>query len=192
GLAAPRRLTGFAYGLLALGMLYAAAPVAGWWQFGRAFLPSAAPYFALGLASAVWLRGGGRTVFWVCLAGAVLCGLAAGPDKALPPLAWALLLAANRAPWGVVLESPPLLALGAISYPLYLLNEPVQRGLALLIAPWAAGDATRFTALWLPASLAAVLGLAWALHRGLEMPGLALRGAAKPVAERAGQWDAPA
>lgn len=50
------------------------------------------------------------------------------------PLAWALAILAQRHSWGAVLEGRGAKYLGAISYPLYLVNEPVQRGLALALA----------------------------------------------------------
>jgi len=60
--------------------------------------------------------------------------------------------------------------LGAISYPLYLLNEPVQRGLALLLAPLARGDAVLFTVLWLPVAVAGPVAGAALLHHAVERP----------------------
>ena len=167
-LLAQGRFTVFALGLLALGAAYHLAPNAGW-GFSRAFLPDAAPFFALGLASAVWLRGGGRWVFFVCLLGA--CGLGAlqGVEKALVPLGWGLAMLAQRQAWGAILEHPVVQYLGAISYPLYLVNEPVLRGLAMWIAPMAHGDAAWFSWVWLPSVLAGSLGLAAALHHGVEL-----------------------
>ena len=58
GLIAPRRLGAFALALLAMGAAYHALNLPPWWQFSRAFLPDAAPYFAFGIASARLLRGG--------------------------------------------------------------------------------------------------------------------------------------
>jgi len=59
GLVSPQRLGRFALGMLALGAGYSLLHLPPWWQFSRAFLPDAAPYFALGLGSAVGLRGQG-------------------------------------------------------------------------------------------------------------------------------------
>ena len=117
--------------MLALGAAYQALSLPPWWQFSRAFLPDAAPYFALGLASAVLLRGGGAKIFILCLLGACAIEFSGGAEKALVPLAWALAILAQRQNWGAVLEGRAVHYLGAISYPLYLVNEPVQRGLAL-------------------------------------------------------------
>lgn len=170
GLSGPRRISGFTLALLAAGILYRVLPLPPAFQFSRAFLPDAAPFFALGLASALWLRGGGPRLFLVCLTAAAALELLSGPGKILIPFAWALAVLAQKPGWGAVLEHPALLFLGAISYPLYLLNEPVQRGLALLLAPLAHGDAVCFTLLWLPAALAATFLAATALHFWLERP----------------------
>jgi peptidoglycan/LPS O-acetylase OafA/YrhL len=169
GLCAPRRLAGFALGLLALGIAYHFCHLPPEWQFSRAFLPDAAPFFALGLASAVWLRGGGLLAFTLCLAGACALESLSGPGKALVPLVWAAAMLAQHHKFGALLASRPALYLGAISYPLYLVNEPVGRGLALLLAPTATHPA-RFTTLWLPLTLAASLAAAAALHHGVEQP----------------------
>jgi len=168
GLVAPRRLSGFALAMLALGVAYHLFVLPPWWRFSRAFLPDAAPFFALGLASAHALRGGGWQVFWVCLAGACGVGALSGLEKALVPLGWGVAMLAQRQSWGAVLEWRAMQYLGAISYPLYLVNEPVQRGLAMLVAPLAHGSVGVFTMLWLPAALAGSLGVAALLHHGVE------------------------
>jgi peptidoglycan/LPS O-acetylase OafA/YrhL len=151
--------------LFGLALLWALAPAGGAWAMNRAFLPSAAGYFALGLATARRLKGAPPAEFAAVLA--LACLFAGGPDKALIPLAWALIVLAQRHPWGAPLQSRPLLCLGAISYPLYLVNEPVQRALALIIAPHAGGH---FTLLWLPPALAGPVLCAWALHVLVERP----------------------
>ena len=129
GLIAPRRLGAFALALLAMGVAYHALNLPPWWQFSRAFLPDAAPYFALGIASALLLRGGGVKIFILCLLGACAVEFSGGAEKALVPLAWALAMLAQRQDWGAVLEGRAVKYLGAISYPLYLVNEPCS-------APW--------------------------------------------------------
>ena len=102
-------------------------------------------------------------------------GLFSGvPGKALIPLGWALALLVQRHPKfpaaGVADGHAGRRNIwGAISYPLYLLNEPVQRGCTLLVAPWAAGDALLFTALWLPLAVVLTVAAAAALHRWVEM-----------------------
>lgn len=167
GLIAPRHLGRCALGFLALGAIWHALPYGP--LFSRAFLPDATPYFALGLASAAWLQGD-RGSLIPCVIGAWAVGLAASPEKSLPPLIWGILLLAQTAPWGAMLESRTLQYLGAISYPLYLVNEPVQRALALLFGPAVHGNATLFSTLFLPNSLAFSLAFAALLHHGVEIP----------------------
>jgi peptidoglycan/LPS O-acetylase OafA/YrhL len=169
-----RNLTVLAFLLLGCGVFYhAAAPfLPAYWQFSRAFLPDAAPYFALGVASAVWLRGGRIWPLGVVLAGTCALGLFSGePSKALIPLGWMLALLAQRhRRLGRLLDTRIAQYLGAISYPLYLLNEPVQRACAMLVAPLAHGDAGLFTVVWLPLALAMPVAAAMALHHTIEMP----------------------
>ena len=167
GLAAPRRPGRFALIILALGAVWHILPCRA--DFSRAFFPDAAPYFALGLASAAWMRGDRRTLF-PCLLGACAIGLLSGPDKAIPPLIWGGIMLAQAKPWGAILEHRALQYLGAISYPLYLANEPVQRALALTLGPLAHGNATLFSAVFIPASLIVSLLLAAALHHAVEQP----------------------
>jgi peptidoglycan/LPS O-acetylase OafA/YrhL len=172
-----QRLAWFAYLMLGLGLFYhAAAPfLPAPWQFSRAFLPDAAPYFALGLASAAWLRGGKAVPFGICLAAVFALGLVSGvPGKAAICLVWAVLLLAQLYP-GMkllpgLLDSRAAQYLGAISYPLYLINEPVQRACAMLLAPYAHGSAVSFTYLWLPAALILPIPAAAALHVWIELP----------------------
>ena len=137
--------------------------------FSRAFLPDAAPYFALGLASAAWLQGERRALM-PCLIGACLTGLAASPDKALPPLIWAAIFLAQHKNWGAWLETPALRYLGAISYPLYLVNEPAQRATALLLGPALQAHPALFSTLFMANSLALSFILAMLLHKGVERP----------------------
>ena len=167
GAAAPRRLGRFALLILAVGAAWHLLPFGVY--FSRAFFPDAAPYFALGLASAAWLRGERKTLL-PCILGACAIGLLTSPEKALPPLIWGGVMLAQAKPWGGILEHRSLQYLGAVSYPLYLVNEPVQRAMALLIGPIAHGNATRFSVLFLPTSIALTLTLAAALHHGIEIP----------------------
>ena len=174
-----RRLEVFALLLLALGIAYhSLAPyLPPYWQFTRAFLPDAAAFFALGLASNIWFRGGGIRLLLLCLFAAAALGLFSNePGKALIPFGWALALLVQRhqnfPALGPLLDSRAAQYLGAISYPLYLLNEPIQRACTLLIAPWAAGEALRFTAFWLPIAIIATLAAAAAVHHGLEVPAM--------------------
>ncbi len=173
-----------ALGLLGLGAVYhfAALSLPPAWQFSRAFLPDAAPYFAIGIASALWLRGGSPLLLGLCLAATCALGFASAvPAKALIPLGWGLALLAQR--WPALPLLPRLLDsrtaqyLGAISYPLYLLNEPVQRGLALLLGPVTHGDAALFTATWLPLAVVMPILAATLLHHAVELPLMPRRGA---------------
>jgi peptidoglycan/LPS O-acetylase OafA/YrhL len=136
-----------------------AAPEA--WQFSRAFLPNKAQYFALGIVSASVIRGdrmGLRPYLAVLAATLVVSALEGGIDKLLPPVVWTACLAAQlmvssrrnagsrhsvpafiSMPLGwlaAVLQSKPMVWLGAVSYCIYLINEPVQKligvGLAFL------------------------------------------------------------
>jgi len=168
GLLAAARPLRFAWGLLGLGVAWHFAAPAGWWQFSRAFLPDAAPFFALGLTSAAWLRGGGVRDLLVCTLAVTALAALSSPEKALVPLLWALAMYAQRQPWGALLESRVARWLGAISYPLYLLNEPIARALACLLVPLARGDALLFTCLWLPAALLLPIAAAAFAHRHIE------------------------
>ena len=62
--------------------------------------------------------------------------------------------------------------LGAVSYGIYLVNEPVQKVLGLALALVVHGNATLFTALWLPGAAALPILAAWALHVWVEAPAL--------------------
>ncbi len=174
GFSAPKRLGLFALALLAAGAGYHALALPPWWQFSRAFLPDAAPFFALGIASCVALRGGGLRgggwlVFAACLLGACAVGFfSGGVGKAVVPLVWGVAMLAQRQNFGVVLEGRAVQYLGAISYPLYLVNEPVQRGLAMLCGPLARGDAAVFTLMWLPLAVLGPVMVAMLLHHGVE------------------------
>jgi peptidoglycan/LPS O-acetylase OafA/YrhL len=180
-----RKLTHFALLMLALGVLYhATAPfLPAFWQFSRAFLPDAAPFFALGLASAVWMRGGTPIVFVFCLVAVCALGLFShAPAKALTPLFWAVVLLAQRHPRMILLpallDHPVAQYLGAISYPLYLVNMPIQRACAMAVLPFAHHDPVLFTTLWLPWALLLPIPAAIALHVWVEAPGLHWRGMA--------------
>jgi peptidoglycan/LPS O-acetylase OafA/YrhL len=173
---AKQRLEFFTIFLLAAGIAYhALSPfLPGYLQFSRAFLPDAAPFFALGLASNIWLRDGSPRLLILCLF--IACGLSfslAMPAKALIPLGWGLVMLVQRYQHfpvlGAVLDSRIAQALGAISYPLYLLNEPVQRLCALVAALFVSGGAA-FTIIWLPLAVIMPILAATALHVWLEKP----------------------
>jgi peptidoglycan/LPS O-acetylase OafA/YrhL len=145
-------------------------------------MPNKAQYFALGIASAVVVRGGSAALRFY---GAALCacmalsGAQGGLDKLLPPLIWTCCLAAQLRtdsamlrPLAKVLSSRALVWLGAISYCIYLVNEPVQKLLGVGLAVLTGGDAVLFSTFWLPAALALPMLAAWGLHEWIEVPAL--------------------
>jgi len=170
------------------------------WQFSRAFLPNKAQYFALGVVSAVVVREGWKSYWPVFVGVLVLCAAQGGIDKLLPPLAWTLCLAvqcsilprplregaggrglgrgsidplslSSPLRWvAAVLQSRSLVWLGAVSYCTYLVNEPVQKLLGVALAMLAHGDATLFTALWIPGAIILPILAAWWLHEWIELP----------------------
>src|SRR5271166_359093 len=161
------------------------------WQFSRAFLPNKAQYFALGVVSAIVVREGrtGWRAYLVVLAATLaLCAVQGGIDKLLPPVVWTACLAAQVLPssprqrgpglWvpavagmtAVVLQSRPLVWLGAVSYCIYLVNEPVQKLLGVTLAMLVHGDAALFTALWIPGAVALPILASWWLHERVEVP----------------------
>ncbi len=167
------------------------------WQFSRAFLPNKAQYFALGIASAALVRrdeAALRDYAQVLAAGLTLSAIQGGVDKLLPPLIWTICLVAQLRsdrivvrPIAAALSSRTAVWLGAVSYCLYLVNEPVQKLLGVGLAMAVQGDAALFTALWLPGAVALPVLAAWALHRWIEAPALragraiARRGTATPA-----------
>jgi peptidoglycan/LPS O-acetylase OafA/YrhL len=74
--------------------------------------------------------------------------------------------------FAAVLRSRPLVWLGAVSYGLYLVNEPVQKLLGVTLAVVVQGNATLFTALWLPGAVVLPVLAAWWLHEWIETPAL--------------------
>jgi peptidoglycan/LPS O-acetylase OafA/YrhL len=171
---------------------HAAMPEA--WQFSRAFLPNKAQYFALGVISAVVVRegpGAHRDYLAVLAAALAVCAVQGGIDKLLPPLVWTACLAAqvlSSSPSGLpagraaacvrlplealaaVLRSRPLVWLGAVSYCIYLVNEPVQKLLGVVLAILAQGHAALFTTLWLPGAVVLPIIASWWLHEWVELP----------------------
>ncbi len=69
-----------------------------------------------------------------------------------------------------VLQSRPLVRLGALSYCIYLVNEPAQKLLGVTLAVLVQGNPAVFTALWLPGAVALPILAAWWLHRWIELP----------------------
>lgn len=172
----------FGFTLLALaGRAYALAAPSGF-GFSRAFLPNQAVYFALGIASALlWQsEGTGRRRAVALLGGiaavAVVLGLTSGvPLRGLTPLGWLAAVAAERVPSSPavrplarLLGHRVVLFLGAVSYPLYLVNEPIQQAFVLLAERLGLTEPLQFTLFWLPAALLAPIAAAWLLHRLVE------------------------
>lgn len=164
------------------------------WQFSRAFLPNKAQYFALGVISAVVVRDRRIGAYVAVLAASLMiCVLQGGIDKLLPPLVWTVCLAAQvltssphkaEPSWRIpafagitlgvlaaMLQSRPLVWLGAVSYCIYLVNEPVQKLLGVPLAMLAGGNARLFTALWIPGAVVLPVLAAWWLHEKIELPG---------------------
>jgi peptidoglycan/LPS O-acetylase OafA/YrhL len=72
----------------------------------------------------------------------------------------------------MLLQSRPLVWLGAVSYCLYLVHEPLERLLGLGLAPLMQGNAALFTAIWIPGSITLPVLAAWLLHQWIEVPAL--------------------
>ena len=165
------------------------------WQFSRAFLPNKAQYFALGVVSAIVVREapGALRLYTAVLAGVLaLCLVRGGVDKLLPPLIWTACLAAQlwsspqrsglpgarvlafaqrTTEWlAALLQSRPMVWLGAVSYSIYLVHEPVQRLLGIALASLVRGNAPLFTALWIPGAVVLPVLAAWWLHVWVEVP----------------------
>jgi peptidoglycan/LPS O-acetylase OafA/YrhL len=145
------------------------------WQFSRAFLPNKAEYFALGIASGGWVDRRSRRWFAIVLgATLILCAANGDAGKLLPPLIWTLCLAAQLHAGGILnpLRWGTVQWLGALSYPLYLANEPIQKVLCFLLTRLAAGNERVFTSMWIPAAVLVPIGVAALLHRYVEQPAL--------------------
>jgi len=174
------RLVWLLLGLAVAGVAWHAGAPAGW-RFSRAFLPNKAQYFALGIAAAALQRkpeAGSVFRYAAVLAVTLILCAAGGDAKVWAPLVWTVCLGAQMAPrlpglrpLATALASPPLLWLGAVSYCIYLVNEPVQKLLGVTLVALAGGNAMLFTACWLPAAVLLPLGIGWALHVTVERAG---------------------
>jgi peptidoglycan/LPS O-acetylase OafA/YrhL len=183
--------------LSALSLVWSAhAPDA--WQFSRAFLPNKAQYFGLGIASAALVRqepSARRGCLAILVAACAAALLQGGAGKLVAPLVWSCCLAAQLRPdwqplaWlAALLSSRTAVWLGAVSYCLYLVNEPVHKLLIGGIAALANGDALLFDVLWLPAATLLPLLAAWWLHVAVEAPALRWgRDAARSLALNVGR-----
>jgi peptidoglycan/LPS O-acetylase OafA/YrhL len=177
------RLAEVLLGLAAAGVVWhLTAPEA--WQFSRAFLPNKAHFFALGVASGPLVRGvpGALVRYTLVLTAAIaLCATQQTAGKILPPLVWTLCLAAQIHPRAPLLRHPyawlgtrPMQWLGAISYCVYLVNEPIHKVLGGALSQVADGDSLLFSILWLPLAVLLPIGAAAWLHVWLEIPALRL------------------
>jgi peptidoglycan/LPS O-acetylase OafA/YrhL len=152
------------------------------WQFSRAFLPNKAHFFALGVASVALADGrpgaAGRYAMML-LATLAICATERDLAKMLPPLVWTACLAVQIRPdiaglrgISALLCSRTARYLGAISYCVYLDNEPLHKVSGEVLSRFTAGNAGLFAALWIPLSIGLPLLAAAALHRWLETPAL--------------------
>ena len=60
--------------------------------------------------------------------------------------------------------------LGAVSYCIYLINEPIQKLIGVGLAYLTQGSATLFIATWIPGSILLPILAAWWLHDWIELP----------------------
>lgn len=158
------------------------------WRFNRAFLPNKAHFFALGVASVAVVRGEAAALgryATVLAASLVICATTGAFGKMLPPLAWTgcLCIQLNRGiqpnpvTTGLTLArkalcSRTIQALGAISYSLYLVNEPIHKLAAWTIGSLVSGDGVLFTLLWVPAATGLPILVAALLYAHVEVPAL--------------------
>ena len=174
-----RQLCWILLGLAAAGVAWHLT-VAEPWQFSRAFLPNKAHFFALGVASVPVVRrerGALRRYAAVLSACTVICFANGTFGKMLPPLVWTLCLMVQMRPdttglrlAGLLLRSRTARYLGAISYCLYLVNEPIQKVVGSALSQLAGGDSVVFTTLWIPLSLGLPVLVSTWLHVYLEAP----------------------
>jgi peptidoglycan/LPS O-acetylase OafA/YrhL len=152
------------------------------WQFSRAFLPNKGQFFALGVASVPLVRQDGGALgryMLVLISSLAICAIEGNFGKMLSPVAWTVCLAVQMRPDVIGLRQASALLcsrtaryLGAISYCLYLVNEPIHKVTGAVLGPLAGGDGRLFTVLWVPLAIALpLLAAAW-LHTHLETPAL--------------------
>ena len=152
------------------------------WHFSRAFLPNKGHFFALGVASLPVVRREANAVRrygLVLMASLAVCAASGTVGKMLAPLLWTLCLAIQMCPGtsglyvaGSLLRSGLAQYLGAISYCLYLVNEPIHKLAGWTLGQLARGDSVLFTMLWIPLAIGLpVAASAW-LHTHLEAPAL--------------------
>jgi peptidoglycan/LPS O-acetylase OafA/YrhL len=176
-----RRLVWILLGLAVAGLVWRLS-MPELWQFSRAFLPNKGHFFALGVASVPVVsleRRATLRYLLVLIAVLVICSTEGSIGKLLPPLAWTVCLAVETRPdivglrhVGALLRSRTARYLGAISYCLYLLNEPIHKVVGSVLSRLADGDGALFTVVWLPTAIGLPILAAMALHLCLEMPTL--------------------
>ena len=152
------------------------------WQFSRAFLPNKAHFFALGVATVPLIAGehGGLRRYLVVLWAALAICMAEGSlGKLVPPLVWTFCVAVQMRPDILGLRQVNALLcsrvgryLGAISYCIYLVNEPIHKIAGEALSRFAEGNSTVFTVFWIPLSIGLPLLAAALLHTFLEVPAL--------------------
>ncbi len=152
------------------------------WQFSRAFLLNKGHFFALGVASVAVVRserGALARYTLVLIASLTICAIDGSPGKILPPMVWTFCLAAQMRPdviglrqLSALLRSRQARYLGAISYCLYLANEPIHKVTGQALSRFADGDGWLFTVLWIPLSIGLPFLAAMWLHTHLEAPAL--------------------
>jgi peptidoglycan/LPS O-acetylase OafA/YrhL len=152
------------------------------WQFSRAFLGNQAHFFALGVVSLALVskrRGALATYGGTLAIVLVICASQGSFGKMLPPLVWTLCLAAQMRPdtpglrpVAALLRSRAAQYLGAVSYCVYLVNEPLHKLIASGLSRFADGDGALFTVLWVPSALLLPILVAIWLHVYVEQPAL--------------------
>jgi peptidoglycan/LPS O-acetylase OafA/YrhL len=152
------------------------------WQFSRAFLPNKAHFFALGVATVPLVSGESKALhryLLVLAATLAICTTEGGLGKMLPPLAWTFCLVVQMRPdiiglrrVNARLSSRIARYFGAISYCVYLVNEPIHKVLGETLSRFADGDSLLFTNLWIPLAVGLPLLAAAGLHTWLEAPAL--------------------
>jgi peptidoglycan/LPS O-acetylase OafA/YrhL len=152
------------------------------WQFSRAFLPNKAHFFALGVATVPLVAGHrGAVLRYAAVLGASLaiCATEGGFGKIMPPIVWTICLVVQMRPDIVGLRQVYALLcsraakyLGATSYCLYLVNEPIHKVAGEALSRFADGNAALFTLIWIPLSIGLPLAASAWLHRYLELPAM--------------------
>ncbi|MBI5256399.1 MAG: acyltransferase [Burkholderiales bacterium] len=141
------------------------------WTLYRILIVQFLPWFTLGIATYLWLQHADRThrrrAAGMAVAALLTLALTEGLGMGLLALALAgAVFAAASGALGV-LRLRPLVWLGAISYPLYLVHENI--GWSVLLRLHAAGIEANLAVLL---TLALALALAHAVHVSVEMPAM--------------------